>query len=64
MMAEKKKAGSKKMDVKKEAPLKQEAKKQAAPAQKQAASKAPAGGTKEQSRIGVFICHCGTNIAG
>jgi heterodisulfide reductase subunit A len=64
MMAEKKKAGSKKMDVKKEAPAKQEVKKQAAPAQKQAPAKAPSEGKKEQSRIGVFICHCGTNIAG
>ena len=50
------------METKKEA-------KQAAPA-KQAAAKqaAPSVGstttTKEQARIGVFICHCGTNIAG
>ncbi len=65
MMAEKKKAGSKKMEAKKEAPVKQEAKIQAAPAPKQAPAKAQAAeGKKEQPRIGVFICHCGTNIAG
>ena len=64
MMAEKKKAGSKKMEAKKEAPIKQEARKQATPAPKQAPGKAPADGKKEESRIGVFICHCGTNIAG
>jgi heterodisulfide reductase subunit A len=59
-MAEKKKTTTKKTETKKEAkheaPAKQEAKKQAAPA---------VGSTsKEQPRIGVFICHCGTNIAG
>ena len=56
-MAEKKKTTTKKTDAKKqEAPAKQVAKMQAA----------PSGGstTKEQTRIGVFICHCGTNIAG
>jgi len=61
------------MDAKKEAPAKQE-KKQAAPVKQQAAPKkeakaaapAPKTGstTKQESRIGVFICHCGTNIAG
>ena len=65
MMAEKKKAGSKKMEAKKEAPVKQEATMQAAPAPKQApAAAGKAAGKKEQPRIGVFICHCGTNIAG
>jgi heterodisulfide reductase subunit A len=64
-MAEKKKAGSKKMEAKKEAPVKQEATMQAAPAPKQApAAAGKAAGKKEQPRIGVFICHCGTNIAG
>jgi len=57
MMAEKKKSTTKKTDAKKqEAPAKQVAKKQASPS---------VGSTpKEQARIGVFICHCGTNIAG
>ena len=57
-MAEKKKTTTKKTEAKKqEAPAKQEAKKQAA---------APSVGStsKEQPRVGVFICHCGTNIAG
>lgn len=78
-MAEKKKATtkkteSKKEDTKKVAPVKQEVKKQApAPAAAKpkaaaAAEKAPAavGSTTQQgeARIGVFICHCGTNIAG
>jgi len=59
-MAEKKattkKAPSKKEDTKKVAPVKQEVKKQA-PA-------AAVSTTKQDARIGVFICHCGTNIAG
>jgi heterodisulfide reductase subunit A len=74
-MAEKKattkKAPSKKEDTKKVAPVKQEVKKAAAPAAKPKAAAAPAnaaaaGSTTKQgdARIGVFICHCGTNIAG
>jgi len=57
-----KKTESKKQDTKKAAPMKQEVKKQAAPAAKAAA----VGSTTKQgdARIGVFICHCGTNIAG
>jgi heterodisulfide reductase subunit A len=70
-MAEKKKTTTKKIetkkqDAKKEAPVKEEIKKQAsAPAAKPVA-KAPAAGstTKQEARIGVFVCHCGTNIAG
>jgi len=59
-MAEKKKTTAKKTEAKKEtkheAPAKQETKKQAP---------APVGSTtKQEARIGVFICHCGTNIAG
>ena len=51
-----KKTETKKQDTKKVAPVKQEGKKQA---------KAAAGSTTQQkARIGVFICHCGTNIAG
>ena len=67
-MAEKKKTTTKKtetkkQDAKKEAPVKQEVKKQAA--KPQAAAPAAAGSTtKQKARIGVFICHCGTNIAG
>ena len=53
MMAEKKKTTTKKTDAKKEAPAKQVAKKQASPA-----------ATQQKPSIGVFICHCGTNIAG
>jgi heterodisulfide reductase subunit A len=76
-MAEKKattkKAPSKKEDTKKAAPMKQEVKKAAAPAAKPKAAPAAApakaataGSTTNQgdARIGVFICHCGTNIAG
>ncbi len=70
-MAEKKKTTtkkteSKKEDTKKVAPVKQEVKKQApAPAAKAAAAPAAVGSTtKQDARIGVFICHCGTNIAG
>jgi heterodisulfide reductase subunit A len=58
MMAEKKKSTAKKTEAKKEtkreAPAKQEAKKSAVPNVT----------TKQEARIGVFICHCGTNIAG
>ena len=51
-----KKTETKKQDTKKVAPVKQEGKKQA---------KAAAGSTTQQkARVGVFICHCGTNIAG
>jgi heterodisulfide reductase subunit A len=61
-MAEKKKTTTKKMETKKEAkqaaPAKQEAVKQTAP------SSASTTKTQEKARIGVFICHCGTNIAG
>jgi heterodisulfide reductase subunit A len=73
-MAEKKKTTTKKIetkkqDAKKEAPVKEEIKKQAAsaPAAKPAAKApvaAPGSTTKQEARIGVFICHCGTNIAG
>jgi len=62
-MAEKKKTTTKKTEIRKqEAPAKQEAKTQA-PAAKGAAApvkKEPS----EKPRVGVFICHCGTNIAG
>jgi len=78
-MAEKKKATTKKItskkeDIKKVAPVKEEVKKQAAaPAVKPKATAASAAApakttvgstTKQDARIGVFICHCGTNIAG
>jgi len=76
-MAEKKattkKAPSKKEDTKKVAPVKQETKKAAAPAAKpkaaptdapaQAATVMPTMNPGD-ARVGVFICHCGTNIAG
>lgn len=72
-MAEKKattkKAPSKKEDTKKVAPVKQETKKAAAPAAKpkaapaEAATVAPTMNASD-ARVGVFICHCGTNIAG
>jgi heterodisulfide reductase subunit A len=66
MMAEKKKAGSKKMEAKKEekheAPAKQQAKTQASSAK--AAAAPVKTGPSEKPRVGVFICHCGTNIAG
>ena len=62
-MAEKKKTTTKKTETKKqEAPAKQEVKKQA-PAAKGAAAPVKTG-PSEKPRIGVFICHCGTNIAG
>ncbi|MDD1686680.1 CoB--CoM heterodisulfide reductase iron-sulfur subunit A family protein [Methanoregula sp.] len=73
-MAEKKSTTKKtesKKDTKKVAPVKQEVKKQAAaPAAKPKAEEAPAKSPidnlakAEDARIGVFICHCGTNIAG
>jgi len=78
-MAEKKKATTKKTtsrkeDTKKVAPVKEEVKKQAAaPAAKPKTAAASAAApvkatvgstTKQEARIGVFICHCGTNIAG
>ena len=69
-MVEKKKATTKKTETKKQetkkvAPVKQEAKKQqAAPAPAAKAVAAPGVTTKQDTRIGVFICHCGTNIAG
>jgi heterodisulfide reductase subunit A len=45
-----------KQEVKQEAPAQQETKKQVP---------APTGSTtKQEPRVGVFICHCGTNIAG
>ena len=47
-----------KKEAKQAAPAKQETAKQAAP------SVGSTTTTKEQARIGVFICHCGTNIAG
>ncbi len=54
-MAEKKKSTTKKTEPKKqEAPAKQVAQKQAS----------VGSTTKQDARVGVFICHCGTNIAG
>jgi len=58
MMAEKKKSTAKKTDAKKD--MKHEAPVQ--PEVKQAA--VPAVISAKDARIGVFICHCGTNIAG
>ncbi|AGB03595.1 CoB--CoM heterodisulfide reductase iron-sulfur subunit A family protein [Methanoregula formicica] len=76
-MAEKKattkKAPSKKEDSKKVAPVKQEVKKAATPAAKPKAAPADAPTQAAtvmptmnpgDARVGVFICHCGTNIAG
>jgi len=71
MMVEKKKTTTKKTETKKQeakkvAPVKQEVKKQAAapaPAAQNAVA-APGATTQKDARIGVFICHCGTNIAG
>ena len=58
-MAEKKKTTTKKTDAKKqEAPAKQEA------AAKQVQQHQSEDRTHREPRIGVFICHCGTNIAG
>src|SRR5512137_3003017 len=57
IMAEKKKTTTKKTEAKK-----QEAPKQA-PAAKGAAAPVKTG-PSENPRVGVFICHCGTNIAG
>ncbi|MFA5236470.1 MAG: CoB--CoM heterodisulfide reductase iron-sulfur subunit A family protein [Methanoregula sp.] len=62
-MVEKKKATTKKTETKKAAPVKQEAKTQA-PAPTVKATAAPGVTTTQKPRIGVFICHCGTNIAG
>src|SRR5512137_293450 len=63
IMAEKKKTTTKKTEAKKqEAPAKQEVKKEA-PAAKGAAAPVKTG-PSEKPRVGVFICHCGTNIAG
>jgi len=59
-MAEKKKTTAKKTEAKKET-------KHEAPAQQETKKQAPASvgsTTKQEARIGVFICHCGTNIAG
>ena len=61
-MPEKKKTTTKKTEAKKEAPVK-ETKKASAPAAK-AAAPAQGSTTQQEARIGVFICHCGTNIAG
>jgi heterodisulfide reductase subunit A len=61
-MAEKKKTTPKKTDSKKQdVPVKQESK---TPVKAQAAPAAVGTTTKQEARIGVFICHCGTNIAG
>ncbi len=63
-MAEKKKTTAKKTEAKKE--VKHEAKHEA-PAQQETKMQKPApvgSTTKQEARIGVFICHCGTNIAG
>ncbi|MGA2105871.1 MAG: FAD-dependent oxidoreductase, partial [Methanoregula sp.] len=60
---ETKKQETKKQDVKKEAPVKQEVKTQD-PAPEAKSGAAPGSTTKQEARIGVFICHCGTNIAG
>ena len=68
-MAEKKKTTTKKPVTKKPitkkaALVKQDIKKQA-PAAKPAAKPVTTGSTTQQKpRVGVFICHCGTNIAG
>jgi heterodisulfide reductase subunit A2 len=67
-----KKTEPKKQDTKKVAPVKEEVKKQAAaPAAKPKAAPAAAPAKaavsttpQGKARIGVFICHCGTNIAG
>ena len=72
-----KKTASKKEDTKKVAPVKQEVKKQAPQPHRQ---QSPRQHPRQQSpqlhhgsrqhhqagdaRVGVFICHCGTNIAG
>jgi heterodisulfide reductase subunit A len=61
-MAEKKKTTPKKSDSKKQdVPVKQESK---APVKSQTAPATVGTTTKQEARIGVFICHCGTNIAG
>jgi len=63
-MPDKKKATTKKTEAKKEA--KHEVKHEA-PAKQETKTQAPApvgSTTKQEARIGVFICHCGTNIAG
>ena len=53
-----------KQEVKKQAPA-PAAKPKAAAASAAAPAKATVGSTtKQDARIGVFICHCGTNIAG
>ena len=67
-MVEKKKATTKKtetkkQETKKEAPVKQEVKKQSSRTGSKSVA-APGATTKQEPRIGVFICHCGTNIAG
>ena len=59
-----KKTETKKQDTKKEAPVKQEVKKQAPQRSKAPGGSCPGSTTKQKARIGVFICHCGTNIAG
>jgi len=61
-MAEKKKTTPKKTDSKKQdVPVKQESK---APVKATTAPSTVGTTTKQEARIGVFICHCGTNIAG
>ena len=61
-MAEKKKTTTKKTEAKKqEAPAKQEAKsRHPQPRVSSTSEDSPS----EKPRVGVFICHCGTNIAG
>ncbi|MEI8331344.1 MAG: CoB--CoM heterodisulfide reductase iron-sulfur subunit A family protein, partial [Methanomicrobiales archaeon] len=69
-MAEKKKTTTsektvtKKPITKKAAPVKQDIKKQAPAAQPAAKPVATGNTTQQKPRVGVFICHCGTNIAG
>ena len=60
---ETKKQDTKKQETKKEAPVKQVVKNQD-PAPVAKSVSAPGSTTKQEARIGVFICHCGTNIAG
>ncbi len=61
-MAEKKKTTTKKTDAKKQdVPVSQESK---TLVKAQTAPATVGTTTKQEARIGVFICHCGTNIAG
>ncbi len=57
MMAEKKKSTAKKTDAKKETKVE-------APVKQEGTQAVPMTVSAKDARIGVFICHCGTNIAG